>query len=367
MKSTGIPQVTALLAVLALALPACVNSTDTEAASAEPPANVTAADNEASPEQAKRGRLEGMKKRFEEADRNQDGKLTLPELEASVGAKFAELDANSDGVLSQDELEAMKAKWRGKKGKQGKRGKRGAKHFEKLDADGNGVIGRDEAPPRMQERFAELDANSDGSLSQDELKAMRKQFKGKGSKKGHKMLDKDGDGTVSLDEFSQRAGRWFARADANGDDTVTLEELKSTAKTMRGKRGRQGKGKGERGRDKGKLLKAADTDQDGQITKAEMQAQRAAMFDKIDTDGDGVLTEADHDGRKGPMGKRGVRWDVDEDGKVTKAEFVAGADRVFERLDANGDNVIAEDELSARRAGPRKGKRGRSGAGPANR
>jgi len=365
MKSTGIPQISALLAALALALPACVNSTDTEAASAEPAGNVAAVADQASPEQAKQSRIDHLKKRLEEADSNHDGKLTLSELEASVGAQFAELDADSNGLLSQSELEAMKGKWRGKKGKDGKPGKKGAKHFEKLDADGNGVISREEAPPRMQERFAELDADHDGSLSADELKARRKNVEGKRFDKGHPRMDQDGDGAVSLEEFSKGAKRWFARADANKDNTVTLEELQSTAKAMRGKRGPDGQGK--RGEHKGKFLQAADADQDGQITKAEMAAHRAAMFEKIDKNGDGVLTAEDHEGSKGPMGKRGARLDADQDGKVTKAEFLAGSDELFERLDANGDNVISKDELSARRAGPSQGKRGRFGAGPAGR
>jgi Ca2+-binding EF-hand superfamily protein len=39
--------------------------------------------------------------------------------------------------------------------------------------------------------------------------------------------------------------------------------------------------------------------------------------------------------------------DTDKDGKVTKAEFTAAEDKIFQKLDANGDGVITPDEMQA--------------------
>ena len=45
-------------------------------------------------------------------------------------------------------------------------------------------------------------------------------------------------------------------------------------------------------------------------------------------------------------------------GDITKADFAAKTDRVFERLDTNGDDIISEDELRSARRGFHKDKRG---------
>jgi hypothetical protein len=44
--------------------------------------------------------------------------------------------------------------------------------------------------------------------------------------------------------------------------------------------------------------------------------------------------------------------DANEDGEVTREEFVAPLDRAFGRLDANSDGRLSTEELSARRDGP---------------
>jgi Ca2+-binding EF-hand superfamily protein len=39
--------------------------------------------------------------------------------------------------------------------------------------------------------------------------------------------------------------------------------------------------------------------------------------------------------------------DADHDGNITKAEFTAAEDKMFDRLDTNHDGVISKDELAA--------------------
>ena len=71
----------------------------------------------------------------------------------------------------------------------------------------------------------------------------------------------------------------------------------------------------------------------------------------------------------GRMGGRGghnpgqmlQQMDTDGDGSVSKAEFVAGAEARFTKMDKNGDGVLTKDDMPARPEGGRRG--GRRGGG----
>ena len=53
------------------------------------------------------------------------------------------------------------------------------------------------------------------------------------------------------------------------------------------------------------------------------------------------------------------RWDVDGNGAVTLEEFLTSTDRRFERADADNDDIVTEDEISAiaKGRGERRGMR----------
>lgn len=151
------------------------------------------------------------------------------------------------------------------------------------------------------------------------------------------------------------------------------------------------------------LLKVADTDKDGKISKEEFAARQDALFTEIDKDKDGSITpkemreyrqakmeafraanprperedakaedgkapegkraerhaDREHGGRPGHQGwgKHGgkgaglgmLRWaDTDENGQVSKTEFTAAGEKMFERLDKNKDGVISIDDMPDR-------------------
>ena len=151
------------------------------------------------------------------------------------------------------------------------------------------------------------------------------------------------------------------------------------------------------------LLKVADTNKDGKISKEEFAARQDALFTEIDKDKDGSITpkemreyrqakmeafraanprperedakaedgkapegkraernaDREHGGRPGHQGwgKHGgkgaglgmLRWaDTDENGQVSKAEFTAAGEKMFERLDKNKDGVISIDDMPDR-------------------
>ncbi len=56
------------------------------------------------------------------------------------------------------------------------------------------------------------------------------------------------------------------------------------------------------------------------------------------------------------------QMDTDGDGSVSKAEFLAGAEARFTKMDKNGDGVLTKDDMPARPEGGRRGG-GRRGGG----
>lgn len=124
----------------------------------------------------------------------------------------------------------------------------GQKHFEEVDINGDGVIASSEFEENKTAKFAEADANRDGQLSYDEALAMFKERAeamgreerrgaGKGGKgKMFSVLDIDGDGLVSFEEFSVMGDRRYKDMDANLDGEVTLLEAKAAGRERHLKR-----------------------------------------------------------------------------------------------------------------------------------
>lgn len=112
------------------------------------------------------------------------------------------------------------------------------------------------------------------------------------------------------------------------------------------------------GRDRGAALwQDADTDNDGRITRAEVEAARAAQFAAADADGDGQLTEAElaashaasaAERAEAQAARRISRMDVNGDGTLSIGE-IPSMMRIFDRLDTNGDGAIDADERAQAR------------------
>ncbi|WP_240653455.1 EF-hand domain-containing protein [Sphingomonas crocodyli] len=97
------------------------------------------------------------------------------------------------------------------------------------------------------------------------------------------------------------------------------------------------------------MLKAADTNGDGAISRAEYLAYRGSHFTEMDANKDGFLSSADaaSDERGGRRMERMIaQADFDKDGKVSRPEFDKAPAPMFDRLDANGDGTVDKAELA---------------------
>jgi hypothetical protein len=102
--------------------------------------------------------------------------------------------------------------------------------MKKMDANGDGKVTLDEARTAAKRRFERVDANKNGVISKDEMKG-RGRFQ---------KADANNDGQVTAAEAQAKSDAWFKTLDKNNDGAVTKEEFAA------GKRGRHGKNGGKK-------------------------------------------------------------------------------------------------------------------------
>lgn len=106
-------------------------------------------------------------------------------------------------------------------------------------------------------------------------------------------------------------------------------------------------------------LQRADADNSGDVTFEEFAAAMNGRFGNADADGDGKMTVGEiateiQRMRAERMAKRLVeRFDTDGDGVLTKAEVEARQKKMFALMDRNDDGKISGDEMKKR--GDRRG------------
>lgn len=116
-----------------------------------------------------------------------------------------------------------------------------------------------------------------------------------------------------------------------------------------------------------------DTDGNGEVTKAELQALKEARFAAADSNGDGVLSleEMQAQGRERAAERAArmlERFDKNGDGALSKDELPQPrrAGKMFDRMDGDGSGGISKQEFEEARMnhrGKRRHKPGSDGAG----
>ena len=158
-------------------------------------------------------------------------------------------------------------------------------------------------------------------------------------------VDKDQDGSISLDEAPQRMKQRFSDIDANSDSKISREELKQALATMRGGRGqgqRDGKGnKGEKG-SKGKQQKGAMDQQgaNGQGMGRRRMGNAASLFASLDKDGDGKISKDEAPGR---LKTNFDKMDTDQSGAASLEEFTD----LLERRQAGASGAVGRNRGDA--------------------
>jgi Ca2+-binding EF-hand superfamily protein len=126
---------------------------------------------------------------------------------------------------------------------------------------------------------------------------------GMGKMPGFETLDLNKDGKIDLEEARAALPNRLTGADANGDGTITLDELKAhmTAENQRKMQDRAAR-----------MMERLDTDKDGKLSPEELAAMSergqerfARMFDRLDRDSDGAISKAEYDRMVERMDRRG--------------------------------------------------------------
>ncbi|WP_455198309.1 EF-hand domain-containing protein [Kaarinaea lacus] len=117
-------------------------------------------------------------------------------------------------------------------------------------------------------------------------------------------------------------------------------------------------GAGPRHEGHNRFMNFFDNNSDGIVTHEEFQGASKDRFDRIDADKNAAISEEEfstymNNRREQRHKERVDRMDSNKDGQVSKDEFLAysqqRAERRFARMDANNDGQLSENEMTMRK------------------
>ncbi|MFO1052794.1 MAG: hypothetical protein U1F36_11320 [Planctomycetota bacterium] len=240
--------------------------------------------------------------------REDQGALALRRLE-----NLARFDPNHDGRVQKDE-------WRGS-----------ATAFAELDLDGDGVLSPRDLELARRRVSAPIAATGLPEFKSN-LEAPAELLR---------RLDRDRDGAIQRREVGDhRLAPAFDWADRNRDGALDERELQRLVGEVARQVERRNRGSG---RIQAYRVPFAtwDSDKDGRIAVAEWKGP-AYLFARIDSDRDAALLPAEIERYvRSVEGSTFLeRFDLDDDGKVTAAEFGGPID-AMRRFDRNRDGVVS--------------------------
>jgi Ca2+-binding EF-hand superfamily protein len=149
-------------------------------------------------------------------DLNDDGVVTMRELEARALERWTKTDVDHDGKVTANEMRASLAEFRHER-------------FAARDADGNGVLEQGELADVPEPIIRRLDVDGSGALSQAELD--NGALVGLGSSPGGEPRslpgDANNDGAITQAEAVAMARMMARIIDSNADGRLSAEELYS--------------------------------------------------------------------------------------------------------------------------------------------
>jgi Ca2+-binding EF-hand superfamily protein len=325
---------------------------------------------------------------FSRIDANGDGRITLDEAPADKQRLLKRLlrtaDKNNDGALSRDEFQAEAASDRPERPLEEQQSAevRGADQVrqlvDKLDANRDGRIEKDEAPPQYRELVGRLlaqgDADKNGAIDRRELARLGPRLgallqasqQGKPGEMFFQRLDANADGKVTADEVPADRKEMFDRivqnADKDGDGAISKPEFAEVAKRM----ARDTPSTPPAMPDKpmaaaapGIALSVFDRDGDGSLSNDEIAAAESSLR-RLDANRDGTVSRQEIAAANQPrptdrapermpepedVVKRLMQLDRDSNGSISKEEAPPRMKENFDRADANSDGQLDRTEL----------------------
>lgn len=196
--------------------------------------SITAADIAASPQTAQRDQR--MAQHFvARMDTAGKGYVSKDEFLAAASNRFAKMDSAGTGQVTLTQFEAAapagRGHWHGAAAAQsGKRAQfaqvAAQAEFEKLDANHDGGVSKDEYLAAAGTRFDALDTAHTGKLTAQEIAASPKMLRHDefAAQRELHHMGADADGRVTQDQYLAAAKARFAKLDANGDGFIEADE-----------------------------------------------------------------------------------------------------------------------------------------------
>jgi Ca2+-binding EF-hand superfamily protein len=155
---------------------------------------------------------------------------------------------------------------------------------------------------------------------------------------GRLLADTNGDGQLSLEEYQTSRRNFLLRFDSNRDGILSGTEWTAGAKRVRNELASTGVDSSDYvGLGVFDLL---DTNKDGTVSPAEMDAAAAIRFARADTNHDGLVSMVE---AKAFL-HSDLPADANGDNRVTEAEYKTWRANFLMRADANKDGVISRPE-----------------------
>jgi Ca2+-binding EF-hand superfamily protein len=217
-----------------------------------------------------------------------------------LGSGLAPAMAQSAAGDSKPAAEKRMAHAGSKYARGGHRANRGmTRAFDRYDVNKDGVITQEEVETVITERFNRY-AGENGVITLDDFRAAWLENSRRSMVRAFQRLDRDGDGTVTAEERNFASDVMFNRLDRDGNGELTIPS--KAAPATQGEAAPEAEGEASqapaeqaprmerRGPRHGsrhamQLMERFDVNRDGRITRAEFDEIRATLFGGADADG----------------------------------------------------------------------------------